>query len=57
MARSRAFLASGEAAFVSLPWFFHWDLLLLRAEIPELAERILSGAQHRCSVVFLQVWL
>ena len=38
--RCRAFLASCGAAFVSLPWTFHWDLLL-QTEILGLPERVL----------------
>ena len=55
--RSRAFLASCEAAFVSLPWFFHRDLLL-RVEIPGSPEMVLSAVQHRHSgILFPLVWL
>jgi hypothetical protein len=43
--RSRAFQASYGAAFVFLPWFFRWDLLL-RVEIRASPETVLFGAQH-----------
>src|SRR5207247_8994365 len=43
----RASLVSCEAVLVSLPWFFHWDLLF-QVEIPRLPEkRVLSEVQHR----------
>jgi len=55
--RSRAFLAFYEAAFVSLPWFFHPDWLL-RVEIPGSPEMILSAVQHRrWGILFPLVWL
>ena len=43
---------------MSLPWFFHWDLLF-QVEIPRLPEkRVLSEVQHRhAEVLFPLVWL
>ena len=54
----RASLVSCEAVLVSLPWFFHWDLLF-QVEIPRLPEkRVLSEVQHRhAEVLFPLVWL
>jgi len=54
----RASLVSCEAVLVSLPWFFHRDLLFL-VKISGLPEkRILSEVQHRRSeVLFPLVWL
>ncbi len=54
----RAPLVSCEAALVSFPWFFHWDLLF-QVEIPRLFEkRVLSEVQHRhAEVLFPLVWL
>ena len=54
----RASLVCCEAVLVSLPWFFHWDLLF-QVEIPRLPEkRVLSEVQHRhAEVLFPLVWL
>ena len=56
--RSRAFLASCEAAFASLPWFFHWDLPL-QMEIPGLPEKrvLVEVPCRRSGVPFPAVWL
>ena len=45
----RAFPASCEAAFVSLPWFFQLDLLF-QAQILGLPERVLAEVPRRQQV-------
>jgi hypothetical protein len=53
----QVFLASCEVALMFLPGFFHWDLLL-RAQIPDPPEKVLSEVQrHPSAIQFPPVYL